>query len=811
MSASEDLSRVSFEDEQLPGFKGDQHELLRDDECFQDQKSSNSVGLVPDAHASYPWTRWVESLRSRRKEYQPATHVDGWFDEPPFNEKVKYPLAPSSPVGESVDQLSVCSSILGRVKTASISIPTSSDLRSMTNTIASSSIKPSRKSMDSTRSALYGIMNHANKARAVKRRHVLREIYSSEANYVHGLQTLVQLLSAYLTMRPTVLRDLRRLYDMHDAFKKRLEIVSPLSTEAYRVNLVQKRTGIVQKIHNRPVLKRNIRRLVDGQLRKDTADPAEALMVAMEIDDLTAGFGLYESFIDNFDVLVEDLSILRQTRPADGFWAEGVEALSKSVDSTQRRKENGKNSLTVDDLIAKPVQRVCKYRLLLSELLKTLPEPDYPSVHSKVKWVLDRNIEAVDTINTIVGNPYLRMRIEKTVSLHERLEYGDQTIVENVYQDLGPFILCGVLHVAYSSLGGVDGQYLVCILFSSYIVLAKPAHDSRKLILVASIYLTDMTVDTLMNGQGVACFDTPFSWKVVFQYNKNRYELILSASSASEERNWKTEILKASAISPEEIPTLSLEPRRFSLLSIPLQTLESDGRSLLLSRTASLRSLSSHSFLRAEQPQVIIKKTYNPVYDSEVRLLQDSELTRSRSVAKTNIGEPTILAPLRWSRVKLERSIADIFSHEILPYPGMTLGRTDYLQTQTMMRKSIIRGLSLRGVFSNRRSASLGKATSLSVDSGWEIMEDEKEMDTANSSNDADMEAKSESIPLARTQSMQDPRPKARQSLARATSDNLSTKLSDTKSKSQARSLWKRWPSSLSVFGLFSNRSSGTE
>jgi hypothetical protein len=67
----------------------------------------------------------------------------------------------------------------------------------------------------------------------------------------------------------------------------------------------------------------------------------------------TAGFDLYESFIRTFDVLAEDLTILRQSRPADGFWAEGIEALSKSVDSTQRRKENGKKSLTVDDLMAK--------------------------------------------------------------------------------------------------------------------------------------------------------------------------------------------------------------------------------------------------------------------------------------------------------------------------------------------------------------------------------------------------------------------------------------------------------------------------
>lgn len=350
-------------------------------------------------------------------------------------------------------------------------------------------------------------------------------------------------------------------------------------------------------------------------------------------------------------------------------------------------------------------------------------------------------------------------------------------------------------------------------------MLAKPRNDSRKLTLVASIYLSDMTVDTLMNGQGrdsscfppgvrlltstgVACLDTPFSWKVVFQHNKIRHELILSASSAAEERIWKTEILKASAMPSDELPTLSLEARRFSFLSIPLTKLENDDRSLLLNRTASLRSFSSHSPLRIQQRQIIVKRTHNPIYDSEVRQLQDSDLTRSRSVAKSNVNSPTVLLPLRWSRVKLERSIGDIFSHELLPYPGMTLGGADYLQTQSMMRRSIIRGISLSGVFSSRRSASLGKASALSLDDSQEIKSDERD----NNAGDAPNETQA-AVPASDPAGLERPQstvPKASQSIkrrvARATSDNVTGRANE---KSKSRSRWKRWPSSLSGFSLF--------
>lgn len=262
---------------------------------------------------------------------------------------------------------------------------------------------------------------------------------------------------------------------------------------------------------------------------------------------------------------------------------------------------------------------------------------------------------------------------------------------------------------------------------------------------------------------------------------------------------------------PDKLPTLSLEARRFSFLSIPLKTLENDDRSLLLSRTASLRSFSSHSPLRTQQRQIIVKRTHNPVYDNEVRQLQESELTRSRSVAKSNVNSPTILLPLRWRRVKLERSIGDIFSHDLLPYPGMTLGGADYLQTQSVMRRSIIRGLSLRGVFTSRRSESLGKTSALSIEDGEETNNDERD----DSADDVPQERQASApasdkaaIERARAQSTV---PKASQSIkrrvARPTSDNVTGK---TNEKSKPRALWKRW-SSLSGFTLFNSRSSGGE
>jgi hypothetical protein len=290
--------------------------------------------------------------------------------------------------------------------------------------------------------------------------------------------------------------------------------------------------------------------------------------------------------------------------------------------------------------------------------------------------------------------------------------------------------------------------------------------------------------------------DTPFSWKVIFQYNQKRYELIFSASSSAEERGWKTEMLKASVMPPNEVPNISLEPRRFSCVCMSLQPLEADGHSLFLKRRGSLRT-SSPRPLRNQPNQVIIKKTHNPIYDTEVRLLQESEPLRSRSVAKETACTPTVLIPTRSHRVKIERSISGIYSQELLPYPGMTLGRGDYM-SQTMVGKTVMRGLSIRSVFHSRRSSSLSKATSISLDDSLEQDEDEQDKETGSEkagTTKGPCETLCKSKDLMKDEKLMVTKTafgSNRQRKPRSTSDNAIDEDNVAKTKSKPR-VWKRW------------------
>jgi hypothetical protein len=75
-------------------------------------------------------------------------------------------------------------------------------------------------------------------------------------------------------------------------------------------------------------------------------------------------------------------------------------------------------------------------------------------------------------------------------------------MLQNIYQELGPLTLCGVLHFTYQTPENTVGDFMVCVLFSCYLVLVKGFEDFRRLEAVACISLGDLRMDTPQNGQG---------------------------------------------------------------------------------------------------------------------------------------------------------------------------------------------------------------------------------------------------------------------------------------------------------------------
>lgn len=70
---------------------------------------------------------------------------------------------------------------------------------------------------------------------------------------------------------------------------------------------------------------------------------------------------------------------------------------------------------------------------------------------------------------------------------------------------LGHIHLCGVLHVCWQTRSGVDGQYLICLLYRDFLLLAsalKSDKAEQSYTVQACIGLGELRVEEVDNGKG---------------------------------------------------------------------------------------------------------------------------------------------------------------------------------------------------------------------------------------------------------------------------------------------------------------------
>ncbi|KAJ5087359.1 hypothetical protein N7456_010975 [Penicillium angulare] len=687
--------------------------LLEDGLDEKDVKDKTST-LLASAHA--PFKRWVDTLRKPAAPKRPAKVVEGWPDEPQEETNsldetdTRFPdfaPPPQLPVHDS----SSGRSYLGTVKTTTLSIATRSR-RTTHSTTTQSAMSDARASRDSSRPSTRNYMDEKAEERAGKRRLILRELVKTEEDYATGLKALTGVLSIFNT-RTLIQHNIQQIYKIHEQFLNRLREITPSSfsqTPEEALELanrgLSKRLGNIdlpglKGLQNRSLRTRSFKAGMKQRRRSLIAEPSEAYEVACELGNLSTSFSAYAEFCGNYELLSQDIAILRRSIPNWSVYDQGIEALSKSVASTDSRRYDDNKSMTMNDLMIKPIQRLCKYPLLLQDLNRNTAVTDCPTSQENMKQILENLRVQVASINSATGNPVNKDRIQKTLVLQEKIRFDDSSLLQDVYRDLGPMSICGVLHVTYHTSAHTAGEFMVCVLFNCYLLLAQNIDESNRLDVVACIYINDLKSDTLHNGRGLKCYGCPWSWKILFKEQGENFEFVLSAATSLEEKQWKTELLlRTAALADMAEPGGNWNPRRYSLLNLPLVALDRPQYTVAsLPRRSSMDSMAITR--KSNVQQVIVRKTHCPNnYDESTGSGSTSsagEIERPKTPATR--GSWTVTAR-RMDRVRLEKLISEVYTRDVLPYPGMVLGRGDIFR-----RGSIMRRLSFHAGFTKRSSS----------------------------------------------------------------------------------------------------------
>ncbi|KAM3425422.1 Rho guanine nucleotide exchange factor 17 [Cercospora zeina] len=378
----------------------------------------------------------------------------------------------------------------------------------------------------------------------------------------------------------------------------------------------------------------------------------------------------------------------------------GYEALSAYLGALNSRAANHKRAMTVKDLLIKPIQRMPRYELLFEDLRKLTPVYDDPSAHMSISELQDQLKIICTRTNAAKDDPRRAKRLETTTLIGSRLSCSGQLPKSIFLQLLGQVVLCGCLHIAYRGKDRIQGSYVICVLFDSTLLLAVEEGDHGMWSILAGVSLANTTLQETDNHKGIQCHTAPHSWKIVFEHHAKMYELIATACSALEAEVWRGKLLDgiertSQAVADGRTNVLELQsPLTDSMRSIG-KAFGKPGsfvRRMSVHRSATIGAITDLN-------QVIIKNT-QAVKELQDNASQDSlQIPRSQSLA-TPSHVPT-LAPRRAERYRLEAILSDVWSKDLLPYPGM-MRRSDPIRAGA---NHVIRKFSMASITSNFSSS----------------------------------------------------------------------------------------------------------
>ncbi|KAL7820389.1 Dbl homology domain-containing protein [Trichoderma aethiopicum] len=554
--------------------------------------------------------------------------------------------------------------------------------------------------------------------RSLQRRKVLEELISTEEGYIGDVRFLMNVYVTILAALPSICvglrssinRNLTEIVKLHEEILGELHRVVPHSeyTQADLAPslspsanpdclLTHRRWSSLGAIPEQNVKARWLLK-APGML----SDPQVAAEVSKVFAKKISRFFIYEEYGATYEMMIKDIASAQEAMPDWETYQKGLEALALALGSAKGSEEGTKKALTINDLLVKPIQRICKYPLLFCELLKCTPISDCPNSHMEIESTLTRLREATTEINRASNDDQIRDTLEKTWILQDRLAFPDRKLDAVSKRQIRSFG-----HIRLYD--GVDGQYFICLLYRDVLCLASAGKVDPIYTIMACINIDGIRIEDIDNGRGLQCHTAPFSWKLVFECDHQLYEIIMTACTPKEEAEWRTRLTRPARDGQEE-----KSPDMFSTLHMDIKSLGTVfGKQGTLARRISIQRATTVGGAKSPLCQVILKNT-NGLRDHGGYASTASTIKRSQSLLTTTTRIP-VLAPPRGERARLEALLSDVWTREVLPFPGMSMrSRSENLvrsSASTVMRKLSV--ASFASSFAKRSTASAQRTQSI--------------------------------------------------------------------------------------------------
>jgi hypothetical protein len=176
----------------------------------------------------------------------------------------------------------------------------------------------------------------------------------------------------------------------------------------------------------------------DSWLKRVTGMLSDAQMaagVAKVFSKKMHRFTIYQEYGANYGLMVKGVASVPSETCGWDSGQKGFESLASSIGSCNSRGDYlSRKSLTIHDLLVKPIQRICRYPLLFKELLRFTPVVDCPDSHMEVDNVLSRLQEMTVEVDRAAQHSQMKGVLETTWILQNRLVFPPS--VSTCYRNL---------------------------------------------------------------------------------------------------------------------------------------------------------------------------------------------------------------------------------------------------------------------------------------------------------------------------------------------------------------------------------------
>ncbi|RFU72294.1 round spore [Trichoderma arundinaceum] len=318
---------------------------------------------------------------------------------------------------------------------------------STTERSSRASLTGPRASEDSSFLETHSLADLASLERSLQRRRVLEELISTEEGYIGDIRFLMNVYVTILAALPSICVGLRssinqnltEIVKLHEELLGELHRAVPHSeytqvAVSSSLSPLPNADGLRAHSHRRwsslgTIPDKNMKARWLLKAPGMLSDPQVAAEVSKVFGKKINRLFIYEEYGATYEMMIKDIASAQQAIPEWETYQKGLEALAMALGSAKGSEEGAKKALTINDLLVKPIQRICKYPLLFSELLKCTPISDCPNSHMEVDNTLTRLREATTEINRASDDERMKSTLEKTWILQDRLVFPDRVLM----------------------------------------------------------------------------------------------------------------------------------------------------------------------------------------------------------------------------------------------------------------------------------------------------------------------------------------------------------------------------------------------